>query len=88
MMLGGATTGAIVAVLDIQARAPHGGIFVFFAISNFFLWLLAIAIGAVVGGIAVTVAKSIGKSDAEEAPEDAVDLDHTHVAVHTQPARA
>ncbi|MGY1632688.1 fructose-specific PTS transporter subunit EIIC [Geodermatophilus sp. SYSU D01186] len=88
MMLGGATTGAIVAVLDIQARAPHGGVFVFFAISNFLLWLLAIAIGAVVGGIAVTIAKSIGKSDAEEAPEDAVDLEHAHAAVHTQPARA
>ncbi|TQN41020.1 PTS system D-fructose-specific IIA component (F1P-forming) (Frc family) /PTS system D-fructose-specific IIB component (F1P-forming) (Frc family) /PTS system D-fructose-specific IIC component (F1P-forming) (Frc family) [Blastococcus colisei] len=87
MMLGGATTGAIVAVLEIEARAPHGGVFVFFAISNFLLWLLAIAIGAVVGGIAVTVAKSIGRSDAEEAPEDAVDLEHAHTPAHV-PARA
>lgn len=86
MMLGGATTGAIVAVLDIEARAPHGGVFVFFAISNFLLWLLAIAIGAVVGGVAVTVAKSIGRSDAEDAPEDAVDLEHAHTPGHV-PAR-
>ncbi|TFV67314.1 UNVERIFIED_ORG: PTS lactose transporter subunit IIC [Bacillus sp. AZ43] len=82
MMLGGATTGAIVAVLDIEARAPHGGAFVFFAISNFLLWLLAIAVGAVVGGIAVTVAKSIGRSDAADAPEDAVDLQHAHTPAH------
>jgi PTS system fructose-specific IIC component len=78
MMLGGATTGAIVASVGIEARAPHGGVFVFFAISNFLLWLLAIVIGMVVGALAVTVAKSIGHSDAEEAPEDAVDLAHAH----------
>jgi PTS system fructose-specific IIC component len=88
MMLGGATTGAIVAVLDIEARAPHGGAFVFFAISNVLLWLLAIAIGAVVGGLAVTIAKSFGPSDAEDAPEDAVDLEHAHGPVHHVPARA
>ncbi|WP_324274755.1 hypothetical protein [Blastococcus brunescens] len=87
MMLGGATTGAIVAVLDIEARAPHGGVFVFFAISNVLLWLLAIAIGAVVGGLAVTIAKSIGRSDADDAPEDAVDLEHAHTPGHV-PARA
>jgi PTS system fructose-specific IIC component len=87
MMLGGATTGAIVAAAGIEARAPHGGIFVFFAISNFLVWLLAIVIGAVVGALAVTVAKSIGKSDAEEAPEDAVDLEHAHAATGVHPAR-
>ena len=43
MMLGGATTGAIVGGRGVEARAPHGGIFVFFAISGFLLWLLAIA---------------------------------------------
>lgn len=88
MMLGGATTGAIVAVFDVEARAPHGGVFVFFAISNFLVWLLAIVIGAVVGGIAVTLAKSFGRSDADEAPEDAVDLEHAHTPAHATPARA
>jgi fructose PTS system EIIBC or EIIC component len=88
MMLGGATTGAIVAVLDIGARAPHGGVFVFFAVSNFLLWLLAIVIGAVVGGVAVTVAKSVGRTKGDEVPEDAVDLEHAHSPVHAAPARA
>ncbi|MGZ4647871.1 MAG: PTS fructose transporter subunit IIABC [Blastococcus sp.] len=86
MMLGGATTGAIVAGSGIELRAPHGGIFVFFAISNFLLFLLAIAIGTVVGGVAVTVAKSFGRSEADYATEDAVDLEHIH-APDALPAR-
>ena len=87
MMLGGATTGAIVAVAGIEARAPHGGVFVFFAITSFLVWLLAIVVGTIVAGIAVTVAKSIGRPKVEEVPEDAVDLAHAHVPTHaTQPA--
>jgi PTS system fructose-specific IIC component len=89
MMLGGATTGAIVAASGIELRAPHGGIFVFFAISNFLLFLLAIAIGMVVGALAVTIAKSIGRPKAEAVPEDAVDMAHAHNAAPvTQPVRA
>ena len=89
MMLGGATTGAIVASSGVELRAPHGGIFVFFAISNFLLFLLAIAIGMVVGALAVTIAKSIGRPKAEAVPEDAVDMAHAHTAAPvTQPARA
>ena len=60
------------------ADAPHGGFFVFFAMSNALLFLLAVLIGTVVGALAVTVAKSFGHSDAEEAPEDAVDLAYAH----------
>ena len=73
------------ASLGIEARAPHGGVFVFFAISNFLMWLLAIVIGAIVGGIAVTVAKSIGRPKADDAPEDAVDLEHAHAATRRPP---
>jgi PTS system fructose-specific IIC component len=78
IMLGSATTGAIVAAGGVQAKAPHGGIFVFFAISGIVTWLLAIAVGAVVGAAAVIVAKSIGRGQVEEVPEDATDLAHTH----------
>jgi PTS system fructose-specific IIC component len=89
IMIGGATTGAIIAGAGVQAQAPHGGIFVFFAISGLLIWLLAIVIGAVIGAAAVVVAKSIGRKKVEEVPEDAVDLEHAHVAAPvTQPARA
>jgi PTS system fructose-specific IIC component len=90
IMLGSATTGAIVAAGGVQAKAPHGGIFVFFAISGVVTWLLAIAIGAVVGAAAVIVAKSIGRGRVEEIPDDAIDLQHSHspAAVHVEPATA
>jgi PTS system fructose-specific IIC component len=87
MMLGGATTGAIVAASGVELRAPHGGIFVFFAIQGLLMFVIALIIGTVVGALAVTVAKSFGHTDAEEAPEDAVDLEHAHTPTHV-PARA
>ena len=60
-------------------------IFVFFAVSGVITWLVAIAVGAVVGAGAVIVAKSIGRAKVEEVPEDATDLAHTHAP--TSPAR-
>jgi fructose PTS system EIIBC or EIIC component len=87
MMLGGATTGAIVAASGVELRAPHGGIFVFFAMEGVLMFVVALIAGTVVGAVAVTVAKSFGHTDAEEAPEDAVDLEHSHTPTHV-PARA
>jgi PTS system fructose-specific IIC component len=78
MMLGGATTGAIVAASGVELRAPHGGFFVFFAISGLLMFLIAIIVGTIVGGVAVTIAKSIGRTKGEDVPEDAVDLQHAH----------
>jgi PTS system fructose-specific IIC component len=90
MMLGGATTGAIVAAAGVELRAPHGGIFVFFAITGLLWFVIGILAGTVVGALAVTVAKSIGRPKAEAVPEDAVDMAHAHNAATpvTQPARA
>ncbi|MGY1745792.1 PTS fructose transporter subunit IIABC [Blastococcus sp. SYSU D00695] len=83
MMLGGATTGAIVAAAGVELRAPHGGVFVFFAMSSALVFFLAVAAGTVVGAVAVTVLKSIGRARAGAVPEDAVDLAHAHVPTAT-----
>ena len=88
IMIGSATTGAIIAAAGVEAQAPHGGIVVFFAINGVLLWLLAIAIGAVVGALAVVVAKSLGHPKADDVPEDAVDLGHSHAPTHATPAGA
>ncbi|CAL4859927.1 fructose-specific PTS transporter subunit EIIC [Microbacterium sp. MM2322] len=56
-MLGGAVTGALSMFFGITSRAPHGGVFVFFAIDNFWLWLLSIAVGTVVSAVAVVLLK-------------------------------
>ncbi|MGY1811499.1 PTS fructose transporter subunit IIABC [Blastococcus sp. SYSU D00820] len=88
MMLGGATTGAIVAASGVELRAPHGGIFVFFAMTGVLMFVVALVAGTIVGALAVTVAKSIGRPRADAVPEDAVDLAHAHTtAPATQPAR-
>lgn len=50
-IIGSAITGALVGAKDILLLAPHGGIFVVFLVSNPILYLVFIAIGAVISGI-------------------------------------
>ncbi len=57
MMLGGAVTGALSMAFAVTSKAPHGGVFVFFAIDNFWLWLVAIAAGTVVAAFSVVALK-------------------------------
>ncbi|RKR76675.1 PTS fructose transporter subunit IIABC [Frondihabitans australicus] len=47
-MVGGAVTGAISMGAHVTSQAPHGGIFVFFAIGNLLMWIVAILAGTVV----------------------------------------
>ncbi|KNH17306.1 PTS lactose transporter subunit IIC [Arthrobacter sp. ZBG10] len=56
-MLGGAITGGITMAAGVGSKAPHGGVFVFFAIDNFFMFLLAIAVGTVVTAFSVLALK-------------------------------
>ena len=57
MMAGGAITGALIMAFDVTLKAPHGGIFVFFAIGHLVWFLVALAAGTVVGAFAVIAAK-------------------------------
>ncbi|BBY99092.1 PTS fructose transporter subunit IIABC [Mycolicibacterium fallax] len=69
MMAGGAVTGALVMAFDVTSKAPHGGIFVIFAIGNVLGFVLALAAGTVVGAIAVILAKQLtGSTPASPAP--------------------
>lgn len=56
-MLGGAVTGAISMGTGVGSKAPHGGIFVFFAIDNFAMFVVSIAVGMVVTALAVIALK-------------------------------
>ena len=56
-ILGGSVTGALCMALGVYSQAPHGGVFVFFAIGNFGGFVLAIAVGAVVMALAVIALK-------------------------------
>ncbi|WAM15624.1 PTS fructose transporter subunit IIABC [Rhodococcus sp. JS3073] len=72
MMAGGAVTGALIMAFDVTLSAPHGGIFVFFAIGNLLWFLVALAAGVVVAALCVVGAKEFikpGASDAELDPD-------------------
>lgn len=43
--------------LSVTSQAPHGGVFVFFAIDSFLFFLLAIAVGTVISALLVLVLK-------------------------------
>ncbi len=56
-MLGGAVTGAISMAAGVGSKAPHGGIFVFFAIDNFLMFVVAIAVGTIITALSVLALK-------------------------------
>lgn len=60
MMLGGAVTGALSMALGVGLRAPHGGIFVIFAVQNIPGFLIALTAGTLVAAVAVVAAKQFG----------------------------
>ena len=70
MMFGGAVTGALVMAFDVTLKAPHGGIFVFFAIGHLLWFLVALAVGTVAAAVAVVAAKQFFKPKvgADESP--------------------
>ncbi|KUI37082.1 fructose-specific PTS transporter subunit EIIC [Mycobacterium sp. GA-2829] len=61
MMFGGAVTGALIMAFDVTLKAPHGGIFVFFAIGHLLWFLVALAVGTAAGAFAVVAAKQFAK---------------------------
>ena len=65
MMFGGAITGAMIMAFDVTLKAPHGGIFVFFAIGNLLWFLVALAVGTVAAAVAVIAAKQFAKPSVE-----------------------
>ncbi|MHA7145196.1 PTS fructose transporter subunit IIABC [Arthrobacter sp. TmT3-37] len=61
-LLGSAVTGAIVMGTGVTSQAPHGGIFVFFAIGNVVMFILAVLVGTVVSALAVIALKRYASS--------------------------
>ncbi|MBD3941593.1 PTS sugar transporter subunit IIA [Microbacterium sp. NEAU-LLC] len=67
-MIGGAVTGALSMAFGVQSLAPHGGVFVLFAIDPWWGFLVAIAAGTVVSAFAVVALKRwVGRKELEQA---------------------
>ncbi|MFC0672937.1 PTS fructose transporter subunit IIABC [Brachybacterium hainanense] len=59
-MVGGAVTGALIMAFGVGSQAPHGGIFVAFAISPLWGFVIAVLAGTLVAAALVTVLKELG----------------------------
>ncbi|PAY22891.1 PTS lactose transporter subunit IIC [Dietzia natronolimnaea] len=64
MMAGGAVTGALIMAFSVESYAPHGGLFVVFAINPVWGYLVAILAGMLVSTTAVVLAKSARRDPA------------------------
>lgn len=62
IMLGSGVTGGLSQAFDVSVRAPHGGIFVLFAVDGVIGFLIALVAGVVVGAAAVIALKSTAKA--------------------------
>jgi PTS system fructose-specific IIC component len=71
MMLGGAVTGGIIMATDVTLSAPHGGIFVVFAMDRVLWFFVALMVGTVVAALSVTLAKEFTRTESRSpaAPE-------------------
>jgi len=67
IMLGAAVTGGLAEALHVSLRAPHGGIFVLFAVTNILGFLIALAAGTIVAAVSVVALKSARHANAEAA---------------------
>ena len=65
IMLGSAVTGGLAEAVGVTLRAPHGGIFVLFAVGNILGFLIALAAGVLVAAAAVVALKTAAHQDTE-----------------------
>ena len=66
IMAGSAVTGALAMATGVTLSAPHGGIFVFFAVGQVFWFFLSLAIGVIVAAALVIILKQLSHTDAEQ----------------------
>ncbi|ASN37672.1 MAG: fructose-specific PTS transporter subunit EIIC [Paeniglutamicibacter terrestris] len=75
-MLGAGVTGTMIMSLGVTSQAPHGGIFVFFAIGNLAMFVVSIIVGTIISALAVIALKRY----ARKTPIAAADLAQEKVA--------
>ena len=67
IMAGSAVTGALAMSLDVTLRAPHGGIFVLFAVGNILGFIVSLVVGTLVATAAVVGLKTAFRTSADVA---------------------
>lgn len=70
IVLGSGITGGLAEAFDVSLRAPHGGIFVLFAVDGVLGFVIALVAGVLAAAAAVIALKSVGRATpVEAAPE-------------------
>lgn len=70
MMAGGAVTGALSMATGVTLVAPHGGIFVFFAVDGVLWFFVSLLVGMLVAGFLVTALKQVGRTKQADTPAE------------------
>jgi PTS system fructose-specific IIC component len=65
IMAGSAVTGGLAMAFDVTLRAPHGGIFVLFAVGHVLGFLIALAAGVLVATACVVLLKTLTEDESE-----------------------
>jgi PTS system fructose-specific IIC component len=68
MIVGSAAAGAIIMGSGVTLRAPHGGIFVFFAMQHVLWFLVALVVGTALSALCVVALKEIAARRTESVP--------------------
>jgi fructose PTS system EIIBC or EIIC component len=68
MMVGSVAAGAIIMGAGVTLRAPHGGIFVFFAMQHLLWFLIALAVGTALSAACVVLLKEVRARRTETVP--------------------
>ncbi|MBN9152960.1 MAG: PTS sugar transporter subunit IIA [Microbacterium sp.] len=70
-LVGGAVTGALIMAFGVGSRAPHGGVFVLFAVDPWWAFLIALGAGTVVTAlILVALKRFVGRQRPEAVVAD------------------
>ncbi|MGC2975890.1 PTS fructose transporter subunit IIABC [Brevibacterium sp. FAM 25378] len=56
-VVGAGVTGGMTMAFSVTSQAPHGGVFVFFAIDSFLLFLLSVVVGTIISAAVVLALK-------------------------------
>ena len=84
-MVGGAVTGAISMAAGVTSQAPHGGLFVWFAIDGLGMWVVAILAGTVVTALVLVALKVLVKPRRQGPAVDATSADAAGVVGQGRP---
>jgi PTS system fructose-specific IIC component len=68
-VVGAGVTGGMTMAFGVTSQAPHGGVFVFFAIDSFLLFLLSVVVGTIISALLVIALKTFVRKGGAEAAE-------------------